>query len=87
MSHSFIIHKQLIGLDQSVGHTAEIVLTQFVSTDKGKWLSDRDIQIETLLDDAPEQFGMWLILYANMSDEDRMMYKLSFEQEYKTKND
>lgn len=78
MPHSYIVKKVLIGLDQSVGHTTQQLLEEFLASEPGQWLTDREILVECLLDDAPEQFGMWLIFYINISEEDFMLYKLAF---------
>lgn len=78
MPHSYIVKKVLIGLDQSVGHTTQQLLEEFLISEPGQWLTNRGVMVECLLDDAPEQFGMWLIFYINISDEDFMLYKLAF---------
>lgn len=79
MPHSYIIQKVLIGLDQSVGHTVQFLLDQFLSSPPGKWLTDKEILVEYSLLDAPDQFGMWVIFYINITEQDYMIYKLSFK--------
>jgi hypothetical protein len=79
MPYSYIVEKVLIGLDQSVGHTVQFLLDEFLSSPAGKWLTDKEILVEYSLLDAPDQFGMWVIFYINISEEDYMIYKLAFK--------
>lgn len=76
----FVIHRELIGLDQSVSHIASVFLEHILMSDQGQWLTEHEILIQYQVFDAPEAMGVWLVFFIDINDTLLMIYKLSFDQ-------
>lgn len=65
-----------IGLDASVYETTQLVLSEYIHLPENERLVEAAINIFTELEDAPHELGMRVNIYANMTLEDAIAYKL-----------
>jgi predicted RND superfamily exporter protein len=65
-----------ISLDKSVYETTQLVLSEYIHLPENQHLVDVATNIFTELEDAPEELGMRVNIYANMMLEDAIAYKL-----------
>jgi hypothetical protein len=65
-----------IGIDKSVYETTQLVLSEYIHLPTNQHLVDVAINIFTELEDAPEELGMRVNIYANMMLEDAIAHKL-----------
>jgi hypothetical protein len=68
----------LIGLDQSASHLVHTIYEDFLDSPQGKFITENKIPIHHYLVDEPASFGMRVILHVEATDQQWMMYKLSF---------
>lgn len=73
-----VIHKELVGLDQSISHLAGMMLDSILLSDQGQWLTEREILVRYHLVDAPEAMGIWLVFFVDIEEDDLMIYRLAF---------
>lgn len=73
------LFKELVGLDLSLSTTANIVRENFLNTDAGRWVIEKNMRLDYVPHQDYENFGLILEFFAYMNEEDAAEFIVRFK--------